>query len=69
MRSVGLDLGRWVDKGLLVLHASRPTLYGLETHLSEMFKLLRELAPQNVVVDPITSFIERERSRSTCARC
>jgi circadian clock protein KaiC len=57
MRSVGLDLGRWVEKGLLVLHASRPTLYGLETHLSEMFKLLRDLAPRNVAVDPITSFM------------
>ena len=56
MRSVGLDLGPWVKKGLLVLHASRPTLYGLETHLAEMFKLIRTLAPQNVVVDPVTSF-------------
>jgi len=53
---VGLDLGPWVKKGLLVLHASRPTLYGLETHLAEMFKLIRTLAPQNVVVDPVTSF-------------
>ena len=57
MRSVGLDLGPWIKKGLLVLHASRPTLYGLETHLAEMFKLVRTVAPHNVAVDPITSFV------------
>ena len=33
MRSVGIDLGRWVSKGLLQVHASRPTLQGLEQHL------------------------------------
>ena len=25
MRSIGIDLGRWVEKGLLQLHAARPT--------------------------------------------
>ncbi len=33
MRSIGMDLQRWVDKGLLLFHASRPTTFGLELHL------------------------------------
>ena len=35
MRSIGIDLGRWVDKGLLRFHASRPTTFGLEMHLGQ----------------------------------
>ena len=38
MRSVGLDLDRWVKKGLLRIHAARPTLYGLEFHLATMHR-------------------------------
>jgi circadian clock protein KaiC len=30
MGSIGFDLGRWVDKGLLRFHGVRSTLYGLE---------------------------------------
>ena len=33
MKSIGIDLQTWVEKGLLRFHATRPTLYGLETHL------------------------------------
>ncbi len=33
MRSVGIDLGKWIKKGLLTFHASRPSLFGLEMHL------------------------------------
>ena len=36
MRSAGIDLQRWVDKGLLEFHADRPNRHGLETHLLEM---------------------------------
>ena len=34
-RSVGLDLQRWVDAGLLRFEASRPSLFGLEMHLGQ----------------------------------
>ena len=30
MRSVGLNLDRWVKKGLLRIHGARPRLHGLE---------------------------------------
>jgi circadian clock protein KaiC len=36
MRSIGIDLQQWVDRGLLRFHAARPSLYGLEMHLSQM---------------------------------
>ena len=57
MRSVGLDLQQWIDKGLLELRASRPTLYGLEMHLARMHKAIAELKPAAVIVDPISSFM------------
>ena len=34
MRSIGIDLGRWVDKGVLRFAAARPSSLGLEVHLS-----------------------------------
>lgn len=55
MRSVGIELGRWVDKGLLRFVASRPTTYGLETHLAAVHKAVRDFSPQAVVMDPITT--------------
>ncbi|RPH35806.1 circadian clock protein KaiC, partial [bacterium] len=55
MRSVGLDLARWIKKGLLHIHATRPSLYGLEQHLVAMHDLVKELEPKIVMVDPISS--------------
>ena len=56
MQSIGLDLNRWVKKGLLRIHAARPTLYGLEFHLATMHRDVDELKPAVVVVDPLSSF-------------
>jgi circadian clock protein KaiC len=58
MRSIGLDLGRWITKGLLRFHATRPTSYGLEAHLSALHKLVNEFEPRVVIVDPITNFLK-----------
>lgn len=55
MRSIGLHLERWVRKGLLRFHPARPTLHGLEMHLVMIHKLIREVEPQVVVIDPITN--------------
>ena len=57
MRSIGIDLGSWVKKGLLSFDATRPTFHGLEMHLLRMHKLVRETNARVVVVDPITSYI------------
>ena len=57
MRSVGLNLDRWVKAGLLRIHAARPTLYGLEFHLATMHREVDDVKPSVVVVDPLSSFI------------
>lgn len=55
MKSLGMDLGRWIKKGLLEIESARPSTYGLEMHLVRMHMLLDEHRPQAVVVDPISS--------------
>ena len=57
MRSVGLDLQQWVDRGLLRFSARRPNLYGLETHLASMHREVKEFDPAAVVVDPISALM------------
>jgi circadian clock protein KaiC len=57
MRSIGLDLGPWVKKGLLACHATRPTAWGLELHLLKVHQLVEEVAPQAVVVDPVSNLV------------
>jgi circadian clock protein KaiC len=55
MRSIGIDLERWLKKGVLRIHASRPTLQGLEQHLVLMYDAVRGFGPAVVVVDPISN--------------
>lgn len=55
MATIGYDLQKWVKKGLLVFHSIRPTLYGLEMHLATMHKLITEVGPAAVIMDPITN--------------
>jgi circadian clock protein KaiC len=57
MRSVGLDLGHWIRKGLLTIHSTRPTSTGLENHLVNMHRWISDEMPATVVVDPITNLI------------
>ncbi len=55
MRSIGIDLQQWVEKGLLKFHAERPTVYGLEAHLASMEKSINIYKPKVVIVDPVTN--------------
>jgi circadian clock protein KaiC len=57
VRSIGLDLQQWIDRGLLRFHATRPTYYGLEMHLASMLKLIRAVQPHVVVVDPVSNMM------------
>lgn len=57
MSSIGLDLERWVDSGLLHFHSSRPTLFGLEMHLVTIYRLVQELQPSVVIVDPLSNLV------------
>lgn len=54
MASMGIDL-RSLDPKLFHLRANRPTLYGLEMHLAVLHRVVNQVDPQVVVIDPITS--------------
>jgi circadian clock protein KaiC len=60
MRSIGIDFEPWIKKKLLQFHATRPTLYGLETHLTTCIKLINKFNPGVVVLDPINAFVMGE---------
>lgn len=60
MGSIGIDLEPWQKKGLLQFHATRPTLYGLETHLTTSIKLINQFKPDIVILDPINAFVVRD---------
>ncbi len=55
MQSIGIDLAPWVKEGLFKIHASRPTLQGLEQHLVAMHDTVKVFQPAVVVVDPISN--------------
>ncbi|GJL67451.1 MAG: circadian clock protein KaiC [Nitrospirales bacterium] len=57
MKSIGLSLDKWVKKGLLQIQASRPTLFGLESHLVNFYNAVHTYAPQLVIMDPINDFL------------
>jgi circadian clock protein KaiC len=57
MHSIGMDLQKCIDNGLLKFYASRPTMYGLEMHLVVIYKLIRQFKPSTIILDPITNLI------------
>ena len=56
MASVGIDLQRHRDAGLLKFEAARPSLYGFEMHLARMHRDIETFNPSVIVVDPISAF-------------
>jgi circadian clock protein KaiC len=52
-RSIGLDLQGWLRRGLLQIHSTRPTVYGLERHLVHLHDQIDQFDPHVVVMDPI----------------
>ena len=57
MRSIGIELAPWEQKGLLHFHNVRPSAYVLEMHLVMMHKLIKEFKPGVVVIDPISNLL------------
>lgn len=57
MKSIGIELEQYIDQGLLKFHATRPTLYGLETHLVTIHKVVKDFKPDVVIFDPISNLI------------
>ncbi len=67
MRSIGLDLRKYVESGLLQIHSSRATFYGLEMHLAMIHKLVEKANPSVVVFDPIGALIQAGTRRDANA--
>ena len=57
MKSIGIDLEKYVENGLLQIHSSRPSLNGLELHLLTLRKLIKEFQPTTIILDPISNLI------------
>ena len=58
MLSVGLDLRRWVEAGLLRMWAARPTAFGFEAHLAILARLIEEVTPSVAVLDGLASLAD-----------
>lgn len=54
-RSVGVDLEPFVEKGLLTFKAERPTATGLELHLVTLYRLIHQVKPSVVIIDPMSN--------------
>ena len=65
MRSVGIDLEKYVKQGLLAFRNARPSNFGLEIHLALIHKAVSEYEPDVVVVDPVTNFLTVADSTAT----
>jgi circadian clock protein KaiC len=56
MSSIGVDLARLVQDKMLRIISTRPSGFGLETHLFSIYQAIEEFKPSIVVLDPITDF-------------
>ena len=57
MSSIGIHFEPFIKKGLLKIVSTRPSFFGLEMHLLDLYKLIAEFKPKAVVIDPLTSLI------------
>ena len=57
--SIGIDLRPHVQSGALVLRSLRGRAENPEAHVTRMSALLREVAPKNFVVDPLSALEQR----------
>jgi len=56
MSSIGMDLASLVQQKLLRIISTRPSGFGLETHLFTIYQAIEEFKPSMVIIDPITDF-------------
>jgi circadian clock protein KaiC len=57
MKSIGFQLEPLIKKGILTFYYSRPTLQNLELHFLAIKKLIFEINPKVVILDPITNLM------------
>ena len=57
MSSIGFYFEPLMKKGLLKIVSIRPSFFGLEMHLLDLYKIIADFKPKAVVIDPLTSLI------------
>ncbi len=57
MRSIGLSLDPLIKSGMLHFYYSRPTLQNLELHFIAIKKIISEIKPTVIILDPITNLM------------
>ena len=63
MSSIGFHLEPLVKQGLLKMVSTRPSFFGLEMHLLDLYKTIEEFKPTAVVIDPLTSLLGEGNQR------
>lgn len=67
MRSIGMDLQRWVDTGQLIIESMRPTAFGFEEHLAMLHRLVTDHQPSIAVLDAVASMLRAGEETSTAS--
>ena len=57
MSSIGFYFEPLMKKGLLKIVSIRPSFFGLEMHLLDLYKILADFKPKAIVIDPLTSLL------------
>jgi len=57
MSSIGFHFEPLVKKGLLKIVSTRPSFFGLEMHLLDLYKIIADFKPKSVIIDPLTSLM------------
>jgi len=57
MRSIGFHLDPLVKSGILTFYYSRPTLQNLELHFLAIKKIINDIKPAVIILDPITNLM------------
>jgi len=63
MSSIGFQFEPLIEKGLLKIVSTRPSFFGLEMHLLDLYKIIAEFKPKSVIIDPLTSLIGEGNQR------
>ena len=57
MSSIGFHFEPLIKTGLLKIVSTRPSFFGLEMHLLDLYKIIADFKPKSVAIDPLTSLI------------
>lgn len=56
MKSIGINLEKWIKKDLLRVYSISTPATGIESHLMTIMSAVKEFKPKAVILDPITNF-------------